>query len=32
MGLHHDGGVSVLRNEERRRIWWQLQHMEIAMG
>ncbi|GAB7354459.1 hypothetical protein MBLNU459_g4942t2 [Dothideomycetes sp. NU459] len=35
MGLHHDGdalGIPVLRSEERRRIWWQLQHMEIDMG
>ena len=35
MGLHRDGddlGVPVLRSEERRRIWWQLQHMEIAIA
>jgi hypothetical protein len=35
MGLHRDGaalGLSVLRSEERRRIWWQLQFMEIPMG
>ncbi|KAJ4286310.1 hypothetical protein N0V90_013344 [Kalmusia sp. IMI 367209] len=33
MGLHHDGsmfGLSVVRSEERRRIWWQLQFMELA--
>lgn len=32
MGLHRDGddlGIPVLRSEERRRMWWQLQHMEI---
>jgi hypothetical protein len=35
MGLQHDGdklGVPVLRSEERRRMWWQLQHMEIDIG
>ena len=35
MGLHRDGddlGVPVLRSEERRRMWWQLQHMEIAIA
>ena len=35
MGLHRDGddlGVSVLRSEERRRMWWQLQHMEISIA
>jgi hypothetical protein len=33
MGLHRDGsafGLSALRSEERRRIWWQLQFMELA--
>ncbi len=33
MGLHRDGddlGLPVLRSEERRRMWWQLQHMEIS--
>jgi hypothetical protein len=33
IGLHRDGddlGVPVLRSEERRRMWWQLQHMEIS--
>lgn len=33
MGMHRDGdqlGLSVLRSEERRRIWWQLQFLEIA--
>lgn len=35
MGLHHDGsmfGLSVVRSEERRRIWWQLQFMELAIA
>ena len=35
MGLHRDGdslGLSVLRSEERRRMWWQLQFMEIAIA
>jgi Fungal specific transcription factor domain len=35
MGLHRDGddlGLPVLRSEERRRMWWQLQHMEIAIA
>lgn len=35
MGIHRDGddlGVPVLRSEERRRIWWQLQHIEIAVA
>jgi hypothetical protein len=35
MGLHHDGsvfGLSIVRSEERRRIWWQLQFMELAIA
>lgn len=35
MGLHRDGstfGLSPLRCEERRRIWWQLQFMELAVA
>lgn len=35
MGLHRDGydlGLTVLRSEERRRIWWQLQSMEMAIA
>lgn len=35
MGLHRDGddlGLPTLRSEERRRMWWQLQDMEIAIG
>lgn len=32
MGVHRDGddiGMSPLRSEERRRMWWQLQQLEI---
>jgi Fungal specific transcription factor domain len=35
IGLHRDGdmlGLQVMRSEERRRIWWQLQYMEISVG
>lgn len=35
MGLHRDGdelGLPVMRSEERRRMWWQLQHLEIAVA
>jgi hypothetical protein len=35
MGLHRDGdtlGITVLRSEERRRIWWQLQSLEMAIA
>lgn len=35
MGLQRDGdilGLSVLRSEERRRMWWQLQFLEIAVA
>ncbi|KAF2440245.1 hypothetical protein P171DRAFT_488975 [Karstenula rhodostoma CBS 690.94] len=35
MGLHRDGstfGLSALRSEERRRIWWQLQFLELAVS
>ncbi|KAK8062969.1 C6 transcription factor [Apiospora hydei] len=35
MGLHRDGdllGLGVLRSEERRRMWWQLQFLEIAVA
>jgi hypothetical protein len=35
MGLHRDGdtlGLSVLRSEERRRMWFQLQYMEIMIA
>ena len=35
IGLHRDGDdleLPVLRSEERRRIWWQLQYMEISIA
>ncbi|KAK5032822.1 hypothetical protein LTS07_004232 [Exophiala sideris] len=35
MGLHRDADMfdlGVVRSEERRRIWWQLQYMEIAIA
>jgi hypothetical protein len=35
MGLHRDGsvfGFNAVRCEERRRIWWQLQYIEIAVA
>ncbi|KAF4977232.1 hypothetical protein FZEAL_6215 [Fusarium zealandicum] len=35
MGLHRDGqrlGLSPLRTEERRRMWWQLQYMELTVA
>jgi hypothetical protein len=35
VGLQRDGselGLPVLLSEERRRVWWQLQHMEVDMG
>ena len=35
MGLHHDGddfGIPVLRSEERRRMWWQLQQLECTIA
>lgn len=35
MGLHRDGevlGLSILRSEERRRMWWQLQMMELTVA
>ncbi|KAL1612090.1 hypothetical protein SLS60_000313 [Paraconiothyrium brasiliense] len=35
MGLHRDGstfGLSALRSEERRRMWWQLQFMELSVA
>ena len=35
MGLHRDGdklGLPVLRSEERRRMWWQLQNMDISIA
>ena len=35
MGLHRDGddlGLPIIRSEERRRMWWQLQDMETFIG
>lgn len=35
MGLHRDGtvlGLSPLRAEERRRMWWQLQYMDLSVS
>lgn len=35
MGLHRDGeflGLGLLRSEERRRMWWQLQFMELMVA
>lgn len=35
MGVHRDGsalGLNVIRSEERRRIWWQLQMMDISVA
>jgi hypothetical protein len=35
MGLHRDGsvfGLSAVRCEERRRMWWHLQYMDIAVA
>lgn len=33
-GLHRDGsilGLSPYETERRRRVWWQLQHLDIAL-
>lgn len=35
MGLHRDGralGLPPVQAEERRRVWWQLQYLEIAVA
>lgn len=35
MGLHRDGsslGLTPFQSEERRRVWWQMQHMEIMIS
>ena len=35
LGLHRDGsvfGLPPVEAEERRRIWWQMQHMEISIS
>ena len=34
LGIHRDGtllGLSPVEMEERRRLWWQLQHMDLAL-
>ncbi|KAL8710246.1 MAG: hypothetical protein Q9220_005177 [cf. Caloplaca sp. 1 TL-2023] len=34
-GLHRDGtllGLSPYETERRRRVWWQLQHLDLALG
>lgn len=35
LGLHRDGlalGLSPEQTEERRRVWWQLQHIDLCLG
>ncbi|KAL9109897.1 MAG: hypothetical protein Q9227_005420 [Pyrenula ochraceoflavens] len=35
LGIHRDGtllGLSPAETEERRRLWWQLQHMDLALA
>lgn len=35
LGLHRDGtvlGLSPVEIEERRRVWWQLQHVDLCLG
>ncbi|RGP79883.1 hypothetical protein FLONG3_1954 [Fusarium longipes] len=35
LGLHRDGtvlGLSPIETEERRRIWWQLQHLDLILS
>lgn len=35
LGLHRDGallGLSPVKTEERRRLWWQLQHLDLALA
>jgi hypothetical protein len=35
LGLHRDGvvlGLSPLETEERRRVWWQLQHVDLCLA
>lgn len=35
LGLHRDGlalGLSPEQTEERRRVWWQLQHIDLCVG
>ena len=35
MGLHRDGqalGLSLIETEDRRRLWWQMQHVEMVLA
>ena len=35
LGIHRDGtllGLSPVKTEERRRLWWQLQHFDLALA
>jgi hypothetical protein len=35
LGLHRDGlilGLSPMETEDRRRVWWQLQHLDLALA
>lgn len=35
LGLHRDGvvlGLPAVETEERRRVWWQLQHVDLCLG
>lgn len=35
LGIHRDGtllGLSPIQTEERRRVWWQLQHLDLALA
>ena len=35
LGIHRDGsllGLSPVETEDRRRLWWQLQHLDLALG
>ena len=35
LGIHRDGtllGLSPVHTEERRRVWWQLQHLDLALA
>lgn len=35
LGMHRDGvtlGLSTVETEDRRRVWWQLQHIDLCLG
>ncbi|KAI5264013.1 hypothetical protein E4T47_08875 [Aureobasidium subglaciale] len=35
LGIHRDGallGISPMETESRRRLWWHLQHLDLALG